>query len=77
MICNGNMDERLSELVSDIFFDFISEIEGSELYDEFIIRHKDHTESTERASELFYKIEDKIHDYTYDLLYDKERLNEL
>tara|TARA_R100001510_G_C7586056_1_gene157351 strand:+ start:562 stop:777 length:216 start_codon:yes stop_codon:yes gene_type:complete len=71
------MDERLSELVSDIFFDFISEIEGSELYDEFIIRHKDHTESTERASELFYKIEDKIHDYTYDLLYDKERLNEL
>ena len=71
------MDERLSELVSDIFFDFISEIEGSELYDDFIIRHKDHTESTERASELFYKIEDKIHDYTYDLLYDKERLNEL
>jgi hypothetical protein len=71
------MDERLSELVSDIFFDFISEIEGSELYDEFIIRHKDHTESTERASELFYKIEDKIDDYTYDLLYDKERLNEL
>lgn len=71
------MDERLSELVSDIFFDFISEIEGSELYDEFIIRHKDHTESTERASELFYKIEDKIHDYTYDLLYDKECLNEL
>jgi len=71
------MDERLSELVSDIFFEFISEIEGSELYDEFIIRHKDHTESTERASELFYKIEDKIHDYTYDLLYDKERLNEL
>jgi len=71
------MDERLSELVSDIFFEFISEIEGSELYDEFIIGHKDHTESTERASELFYKIEDKIHDYTYDLLYNKERLNEL
>ncbi len=71
------MDERLSELVSDIFFEFISEIEESELYDEFIIHHKDHTESTERASELYYKIEDKIFDYTYDMLYDKERLNEL
>ena len=47
------MDERLKELVSDIFWEFISEIEASELYDEFIIRHEDHTESTERASELF------------------------
>ena len=71
------MDERLKELVSDIFWEFISEIEASELYDEFIIRHEDHTESTERASELFYRIEDKIFDYTYDLLHDKERLNEL
>ena len=67
------MDERLKELVSDIFWEFISEIEASELYDEFIIRHEGHTESTERAGELFYKIEDKIFDYTYDLLHDKER----
>jgi len=71
------MDEKLKELASDIFFDFISEIEASKLYDEFIIQHEDHTESTERASELYYKIEDKIFDYTYDLLYDKKRLNTL
>jgi len=71
------MDERLKELASDIFFELISEIEASELYDEFIIQHKDHTESTERASELYYRIEDKIFDYTYTLLYDKERLNTL
>jgi hypothetical protein len=66
------MDEKIKELVSDIFFDFISEIEGTELYDKFIIRYKDHTESTERASELYYKIDDRIFDYTYDLLYEKQ-----
>tara|TARA_B100001063_G_scaffold245250_1_gene280399 strand:- start:2480 stop:2677 length:198 start_codon:yes stop_codon:yes gene_type:complete len=53
-------EETINELASDIFFEFISEIEGTELYDKFIIQHQDYTENTPRGSELYYRIEDKL-----------------
>ena len=54
------MEETIKELASDIFFEFISEIEETELYNKFIIQHEDHTENTQRGSELYYRIEDKL-----------------
>jgi hypothetical protein len=55
------MAEELSECASDIFFMFISQIEGTELYDKYIIEHEiEGTKSTELGSELFYEIEDRL-----------------
>ena len=54
------MEETIKELASDIFFEFISEIEETELYNKFIIQHKDYTENTQRGSDLYYRIEDKL-----------------
>lgn len=54
------MEETIKELASDVFFEFISEIEETELYNKFIIEHEDYTENTERGSELYYRIEDKL-----------------
>jgi hypothetical protein len=58
---NSDMAEELSECASDIFFMFISQIEGTELYDKYIIEHEiEGTKSTELGSELFYEIEDRL-----------------
>ena len=58
---NSDMAEELSECASDIFFMFISQIEGTELYDKYIIEHEiEGTKSTELGSELFYEIEDRV-----------------
>ena len=59
---NSDVAEELSECASDIFFMFISQIEGTELYDKYIIEHEiEGTKSTELGSELFYEIEDRLH----------------
>jgi len=53
--------EQISEIASDIYFYFIDEItEHQILYDDFIIHYEDHSENTDRGSELFYLIEDKL-----------------
>lgn len=53
--------EQISEIASDIYFYFIDEIiEHKVLYDDFIIHYEDHSENTDRGSELFYRIEDKL-----------------
>ena len=52
--------EQVSETASNIFFEFMEEIEDTKLYDEYIIPTKDGTESTEKASELYYRIEDHL-----------------
>ena len=58
---NSDMAEELSECASDIFFMFISQIEGTELYDKYIIEHEiEGTKSTELGSELFYEVEDRL-----------------
>tara|TARA_R110002020_G_scaffold54419_2_gene151749 strand:+ start:550 stop:753 length:204 start_codon:yes stop_codon:yes gene_type:complete len=52
--------EQVSETASNIFFEFMEEIEDTKLYDEYIIPTKDGTDSTEKASELYYRIEDHL-----------------
>ena len=53
-------NERIREIVSNIFFEFMLEIEDTKLYEEYIIPTKEGTESTEKASKLFYRIEEHI-----------------
>ena len=54
------LQEQISDTASNIFFEFMLEIEDTKLYDEYIIPTKEGTESTEKASELFYRIEEHI-----------------
>jgi len=58
---NVGMAEELTECASDLFFLFVSKLEGTELYDKFIVDYGTHTESTELGSELFYALEDRLH----------------
>ena len=51
--------EQISEIASDIYFYFIDEMSDMQ-YDDFIIHYEDHSENTDRGSELFYRIEDKL-----------------
>ena len=58
---NSDVAEELTECASDLYFMFVSQFEGTELYDKYIIDHGTHTESTKLGSELFYAIEDRLH----------------
>jgi len=62
---NSDIAEELRECASDLFFEFMVELEGTELYNKYIIDHgKEYegynTSSTELGSELFYRIEDRL-----------------
>ena len=57
---NSDMAEELSECASDLYFEFVKQFEGTEMYDKYIIDHGTHTENTELGSELFYAIEDRL-----------------
>jgi len=60
IIMKDEIIEQVSETASNIFFEFMEEIEDTKLYDEYIIPTKDGTDSTEKASELYYRIEDHL-----------------
>ncbi len=52
--------EQVSKTASHIFFEFMLEIEDTKLYDEYIIPTKEGTESTQKATDLYYRIEDHL-----------------
>ena len=58
---NSDVAEELRECASDLYFMFVSQFEGTETYDKYIIDLGTHTKSTELGSELFYAIEDRLH----------------
>ena len=58
---SSDVAEELRECASDLFFELMLELEGNELYDKYIIDHGTHTTNTELGSELFYAIEDRLH----------------
>jgi len=58
---NSDVAEELTDCASDLYFMFVSQFEGTELYDKYIIDHGTHTTNTELGSELFYAIEDRLH----------------
>jgi len=57
---NSDIAEELRECASDLFFELMLELEGTELYDKYIIDHGTHTQSTALGQELFYRIEDRL-----------------
>jgi hypothetical protein len=58
---NSDVAEELRECASDLYFEFVSQFEGTEMYDKYITDHGTHTESTELGADLFYAIEDRLH----------------
>ena len=52
--------DKIRELSSDLFFEMMLELEGTEQYDKYIIDHGSYTESTALGQELFSRIEDNI-----------------
>ena len=57
---NSDVAEELTECASDLFFEFMLELEGDDLYDKYIIDHGTHTTSTPLGQELFSRIEDRL-----------------
>ncbi len=54
------VNEKIKDLASDLFFEMMLELEGTEQYDKYIIDHGYYTESTALAQELFSRIEDNL-----------------
>ena len=52
--------EQVREATSNIFFEFMLDIEDTKLYDEYIVPTKEGTESTEKGIDLFDRIEEHI-----------------
>lgn len=59
-LVNEKVNEKIKELSSDLFFEMMLELEGTEQYDKYIIDHGFYTESTALGQELFLRIEDNI-----------------
>tara|TARA_B100000424_G_scaffold197042_1_gene154335 strand:- start:847 stop:1095 length:249 start_codon:yes stop_codon:yes gene_type:complete len=57
---SSDVAEELTECASDLFFEFMLELEGNELYDKYITDHGTHTTSTALGQELFMRLEDRL-----------------